>query len=68
MIDYIDLIIDFTDLILLALSGAISVFSIVILKGLKRVRAIIDEIERAIEDGKLTREEILEIIKRFKGE
>ncbi|MEM5810179.1 MAG: hypothetical protein QW156_04805 [Candidatus Aenigmatarchaeota archaeon] len=60
--------IDYIDLIILALSGAISVFSIVILKGLKRARAIIDEIERAIEDGKLTREEILEIIKRFKGE
>lgn len=60
--------IDYIDLIILAFSGAISVFSIVILKGLKRARAIIDEIERAIEDGKLTREEILEIIKRFKGE
>lgn len=58
--------IDYIDLIIIALSGAVSVFSVAILKGLKKARAIIDEIERALEDGKLSREEILEIIKRFK--
>ncbi|MEM5810002.1 MAG: hypothetical protein QW156_03905 [Candidatus Aenigmatarchaeota archaeon] len=58
--------VDYIDLILIALGGAVSVFSAIIFKGLNKAKAIIDEIENALKDGTLTREEILEIIKRFK--